>query len=198
MSQNIDWGNLGFGYVQTDYRYVSNYKNGAWDEGVITYNFLGNDVVVGNNLVFKDINDSNLVFSVGFDSRDLTGIGFINDSQFELVGNYEFIKNTLMVDSKRNRSTLVYASCGLNESSSAGLYGGYSFIFENGKLLNNNERFDFDSNIIFLHFLYPPILYMRIHSKIFHLILPACVLQSFSTLAAFLILFEFLMLLCLK
>jgi len=34
--KNIDWGNLGFGYVQTDYRYVSNYKNGAWDEGVIT------------------------------------------------------------------------------------------------------------------------------------------------------------------
>ncbi len=34
--KNIDWGNLGFGYVQTDYRYVSNYKNGAWDEGIIT------------------------------------------------------------------------------------------------------------------------------------------------------------------
>ena len=34
--KNIDWGNLGFGYVQTDYRYVSNYKNGAWDEGVLT------------------------------------------------------------------------------------------------------------------------------------------------------------------
>lgn len=34
--KDIDWGNLGFGYVQTDYRYVSNYKNGAWDEGVIT------------------------------------------------------------------------------------------------------------------------------------------------------------------
>ena len=31
--KNIDWGNLGFGYVKTDYRYVSNFKNGAWDEG---------------------------------------------------------------------------------------------------------------------------------------------------------------------
>ena len=30
--KNIDWGNLGFGYVKTDYRYVSNFKNGAWDE----------------------------------------------------------------------------------------------------------------------------------------------------------------------
>ena len=34
--KNIDWGNLGFGYVKTDYRYVSNYKNGAWDEGGLT------------------------------------------------------------------------------------------------------------------------------------------------------------------
>ena len=31
--KNIDWGNLGFGYVKTDYRYVSDFKNGAWDEG---------------------------------------------------------------------------------------------------------------------------------------------------------------------
>ncbi len=34
--KNIDWGNLGFGYVRTDKRYVSNFKNGAWDEGVLT------------------------------------------------------------------------------------------------------------------------------------------------------------------
>lgn len=31
--KNIDWESLGFGYVKTDYRYVSNYKDGAWDEG---------------------------------------------------------------------------------------------------------------------------------------------------------------------
>ena len=34
--KNIDWSNLGFGYIQTDKRYVSNYKNGAWDEGSLT------------------------------------------------------------------------------------------------------------------------------------------------------------------
>ena len=35
-TKQIDWSNLGFGYIQTDKRYVSNYKNGAWDEGVLT------------------------------------------------------------------------------------------------------------------------------------------------------------------
>ncbi|MCR5784423.1 MAG: branched-chain amino acid aminotransferase [Eubacterium sp.] len=34
--KNIDWSNLGFAYQKTDYRYVSNYKNGAWDEGELT------------------------------------------------------------------------------------------------------------------------------------------------------------------
>lgn len=34
--KNIDWSNLGFGYVQTDYRYVSNFKDGAWDDGCLT------------------------------------------------------------------------------------------------------------------------------------------------------------------
>ena len=34
--KNIDWSNLGFGYIKTDKRYVANYTNGAWDEGVIT------------------------------------------------------------------------------------------------------------------------------------------------------------------
>ena len=28
--------NIGFGYIKTDKRYVSNYKNGAWDEGTLT------------------------------------------------------------------------------------------------------------------------------------------------------------------
>ena len=31
--KNIDWSALGFAYIATDYRYVSNYKDGAWDEG---------------------------------------------------------------------------------------------------------------------------------------------------------------------
>ncbi len=34
--KNIDWSSLGFDYVQTDMRYVSSFKNGAWDEGTLT------------------------------------------------------------------------------------------------------------------------------------------------------------------
>lgn len=34
--QNIDWSNIGFGYMPTGERFVSNYKDGNWDEGTMT------------------------------------------------------------------------------------------------------------------------------------------------------------------
>ena len=34
--QHIEWDKLGFGYLETSASYVSNYKNGAWDEGGLT------------------------------------------------------------------------------------------------------------------------------------------------------------------
>ena len=36
MKKDIDWSNLGFGYVKTDKRYVSNFKDGKWDEGTLS------------------------------------------------------------------------------------------------------------------------------------------------------------------
>lgn len=37
MKKDIDWKNLGFSYMATDYRFVSNFKDGKWnDEGLIS------------------------------------------------------------------------------------------------------------------------------------------------------------------
>ena len=33
--KDIDWGSLGFGYIETDYRYLSSFKDGKWDEGAV-------------------------------------------------------------------------------------------------------------------------------------------------------------------
>ena len=33
--KELDWSNIGFSYIKTDYRYVSNYKDGKWDDGAI-------------------------------------------------------------------------------------------------------------------------------------------------------------------
>ena len=34
-AKNIDWSELGFGYIKTDWRYVANYKDGKWDEDTV-------------------------------------------------------------------------------------------------------------------------------------------------------------------
>ena len=33
--KNIDWASLNFTYIPTDYRYVSTYRDGAWDDGAL-------------------------------------------------------------------------------------------------------------------------------------------------------------------
>ncbi len=34
--KNLDWANIGFSYHVADLRYVSNYKDGKWDSGILT------------------------------------------------------------------------------------------------------------------------------------------------------------------
>ncbi|WP_255377373.1 MULTISPECIES: branched-chain amino acid aminotransferase [Listeria] len=36
MAKDIDWANLGFGYIKTDKRYISHWKDGEWDAGTLT------------------------------------------------------------------------------------------------------------------------------------------------------------------
>ena len=35
-NENINWDELGFNYIKTDYRYISTWKDGNWDEGKLT------------------------------------------------------------------------------------------------------------------------------------------------------------------
>lgn len=36
MAKNIDWQNLGFSYIKTDYRFIARWKDGAWDNGELS------------------------------------------------------------------------------------------------------------------------------------------------------------------
>lgn len=36
MTVNIDWDNLGFSYMKLPYRYIAHYKDGSWQEGVLS------------------------------------------------------------------------------------------------------------------------------------------------------------------
>ncbi|RRJ16349.1 branched-chain amino acid aminotransferase [Lachnoanaerobaculum orale] len=35
-TKDLDWGNIGFNYRITDYRYISNFKDGKWDDGELS------------------------------------------------------------------------------------------------------------------------------------------------------------------
>ena len=50
MKKDLDWANIGFGYRPTDYRFVANYKNGAWDEGALTTDANGHAVRIGGRV----------------------------------------------------------------------------------------------------------------------------------------------------
>lgn len=36
MAKNIDWQNLGFSYIKTDYRFIARWKDGKWDQGELS------------------------------------------------------------------------------------------------------------------------------------------------------------------
>lgn len=36
MAKNLDWQNLGFSYIKTDYRFIARWKDGAWDNGELS------------------------------------------------------------------------------------------------------------------------------------------------------------------
>lgn len=36
MKKDIDWGSLGFEYTKTDKRFIARYRNGAWEDGVLS------------------------------------------------------------------------------------------------------------------------------------------------------------------
>ena len=122
-------------------------------------NLLGDDVVVGNDLIFRDILDNRMAFGieVGEELNNLNNPGinlalggatmiFNLAASNELIGKYEYRKELLKVTSNKLVSAYIYVSSGVNESTTDLLYSGYAGIYEKGKLLGENDRFNFESN----------------------------------------------------
>ena len=67
----------------------------------------------------------------------------------ELIGKSEYRENIIKTQSEKNICAYIYASSGVNESTTDLVFSGATYIFENGKKLASNRRFDFASNIIY-------------------------------------------------
>ena len=66
----------------------------------------------------------------------------------ELIGKHKYLKSLLSQQSARTISGYIYSGCGFGESSQDVVYAGNTFIYENGQLLAEGERFSFKPQVI--------------------------------------------------
>ena len=66
----------------------------------------------------------------------------------ELIGKHAYLRSLLQQQSARTLSAYVYSSCGYGESTQDVVYAGSSFVYENGQLLAEGERFSMQSHLI--------------------------------------------------
>lgn len=66
----------------------------------------------------------------------------------ELIGKHKYLKSLLSQQSARTISGYIYSGCGFGESSQDVVYTGNAFIYENGQLLAEGERFSFKPQVI--------------------------------------------------
>ncbi len=119
----------------------------------------GHNVFIGDDLLFKSgkvcfgIEICEDLWSVKPKSTDLSSNGaniiFNLSSSNELVGKNEYRKDLIKIQSAKGICAYVYASNNVCESSSDLLFSGATYIYENGSLLCEGERFNFDGEIIY-------------------------------------------------
>ncbi len=122
---------------------------------------LNQKVPFGLDLLFEDKENKEICFAVEIcedlwslypPSNDyaLNGatIMFNLSASNELIGKYEYRKELVVSQSARCICAYIYSSSGINESTTDLVFSGHSLIAENGILLKENERFNFNSNII--------------------------------------------------
>lgn len=122
-------------------------------------NILNQEIPIGNDLLFQSSKDPNLTFGIEI-CEDLwcpnapSTKGCLNGATLifnlsasnETIGKYEYRKNLIKMQSAKNICAYIYASSGVNESSTDLVFSGYQAIYELGTCLKENNRFDFNTN----------------------------------------------------
>lgn len=121
----------------------------------------GEEVPFTTNILFKD-NNSKCVFAIELcedvwspispsilHTQNGANVIFNLSASNEIIGKYEYRKNLLSITSAKNITGYVYASSGINESSTDVVFSGHALILENGSILSESERFNFNSTIIY-------------------------------------------------
>ena len=122
---------------------------------------LGEEVPFHVNLLFQDMEDPMICFaveicedlwspippSVNHTLNGATMIFNLSGSN-EIIAKYEYRKDLVKMQSSKTISAYIYASSSALESTTDVVFSGHSLIYENGTLLEEGERFSFDSKSI--------------------------------------------------
>ena len=122
----------------------------------------GHEVPIGVDLLFRDSSNNDMTFGIEIcedlwspktPSTDAALAGatmiFNLSASNEIIGKKEYRRNLISNQSAKSVCAYIYASSGVNESSTDLVFGGYAGIYENGSLLKENERFNFESSYIY-------------------------------------------------
>ncbi len=122
----------------------------------------GDIIPFKTNILFQEKGDDRRTFGIEIcedlwctypPSNELTIHGakmiFNLSASNEIIGKDSYRKSLVKSQSEKTISAYIYASSGINESTTDLVFSGASFIFENGKCLAKNDRFDFNTNIIY-------------------------------------------------
>ena len=123
--------------------------------------YLDQVVPIGTDLLFQDRENQQLSFGIEIcedlwsivpPSNDLALNGanmiFNLSSSNELIGKYEYRKNLVKGQSAKLISGYIYTSSGISESTTDVVFSGHAMIAENGQILKESNRFQFESELI--------------------------------------------------
>ena len=112
----------------------------------------GTDLLFGNFLAAFAIEiGSNLwgaIPSSSYHALNGAYIVFNLAANGESAGKYDYLKSLIQQQSSRCMAGYVYASAGYGESTTDAVFAGNAFIYENGKLLSETQRFLFEEQLI--------------------------------------------------
>ena len=142
--------------------YEKRWFTSSMDLRIDDVNLLGKKVPISTKLIFKDKEKNEIAFAIEI-CEDLWAVSppsnnhclngstiiFNLSSSNEIVGKDSYRRNLVSMQSAKTISSYIYCSSGIMESTSDLVFGGASLIYENGKLLKDNKRFDLNSNLIY-------------------------------------------------
>ena len=128
------------------------------DNPVITIDYAGEQVPFGTNLLF-DYQSFRFAVEICEDlwsvippssNHAMAGAQLIFNpsASNELTGKQHYVKSLISQQSARCHAAYVYASAGFGESTTDVVYAGNAFVYENGNLLAESERFRFSEQLI--------------------------------------------------